>query len=589
MSNEIVRARKQLPVKATGAKQARPQGHSEQTKPMYEQVDPSEDIIDAQWWEEEPARAQAGWKEKWDSTKDYFDTKTQAKHDKRAADKEAQRQKLNDSVDLSEAAQVALLRSNIQGAGDKYMESLRDSGILAPGFNEGDRTQKLDMMHRVYGQMMVGACLRPLSQGVKGHTVVRAASTMAAMYMLSPTFRQTVKEYTEPVRTAIKGRIDDQTRDKADASGRRAGKANAVIDERNKAVREGNVERVARGEEPLPETEHVDANKYMAKKWRQRYDDLQFRERGNREMYTAQSAGMTEVALTEQAYAKLREPDADAATITESYQSMIKHLYQQAESDGLDREEVAAASRVVLGQRMVQDPRVQVMVSGLSHGAQRMTAPVQERIAGTDRTVKIWRGSFEDQLGREQSHTRYNDPEIKDQVVGAFTMRAPMSVIDHQNAMANTMAMTMADAVARGDMQGFNDDMAAYMVGYQAKAKDFDGSGLPGTMQTRLFQSRTMLASMTSDGLDEGQKQQVYSNAYVDAIEAVHEAFPEFSKQWTEKYGENWQGFMRDAAADPSAAYQLWHAQGGSQTRPGGQRRPEAGQSAPKPEPEYQP
>ncbi|BAS11891.1 hypothetical protein AHiyo8_01940 [Arthrobacter sp. Hiyo8] len=92
----------------------------------------------------------------------------------------------------------------------------------------------------------------------------------------------------------------------------------------------------------------------MSKRWQKRYDDLKFRERGHREMFTPRSAGMTEVALTENAFAALRQPGAQAEEIMESYNTMISRLYRQCEEDGLTREEVAESSRVVLASGCVR-------------------------------------------------------------------------------------------------------------------------------------------------------------------------------------------------------------------------------------------
>lgn len=595
MSTEIVRARKQLPVKSAG-NAARPQGRAtgptqtkKMTAPMYNTGEATDDIIDAEWWVEEPTEAHRPFEEKQKKAWGFFDTKPQERRGQKKADREKQREARNAEPELSREEEVELLKANVQDAGTRYMDALKESNILAPGFNDEQRTQKLDMMHRVYGQLMVGAALRPLANGVNPSAVVSAMTTMGTMYVLSPTFRQTVGEMLDPVREAVNSRIDSKASWKHQNSALRADKKNKSIDTRNEAIKEGNLERVARGEAPAELLERVSDDKYMSKQWRTRFEAVQFRERGNREMHTPLSAGMTEVALGEQAYRLMREDGADVGKIKESYNSMVSHLYQQAEADGLSREEVAAASRAVLGQRITDDPRTQLLVTGTAHGGCRMSDPVKRKLAGTDKTVRVWEGDFEDQLGEKQDLSRYKDPVTKDKLIGAFELRDPQPVISHQEAMANTMAATMGAAVSRGDMKAFNDDIAAYMIGFQAKARNFDGEGLNPEMKQRLFQSRTMLASMTSDGLGQEQQQSVYSNAYVDAIEAVHEYFPEFSKQWTETYGEDWQDFMRQAAADPEASYLQWQQQPASRSEQPRREPPRNEQAHPAPDEEYQP
>ncbi|WP_035769668.1 hypothetical protein [Arthrobacter castelli] len=579
------RARKHLPVNDTGTSGGT----------SYAQPDPHEEPVDAEWEEtnmndhgqhssgrQQQQGQRYSWKQQWEKARGFFATRAGDRKDRYQQGRAHWVEEMNASDDLSNRDELKLLRSNIADAGTQYMDSLRASNILAAGFNDDDRHQKTSALHDVHARMMMTSCMRPLQQGVSAASVTRAASMMATMYMLSPTFRSAVGEYAKSVGEAIQERVEAKADKKMGRAEFEAGRKNERIDGQN----------AQRSAEGKTEKRQVDPREKVGNKWQKRFDDMRFRQRGHREMYTPRSAAMTEVALAEQAFMKLREPDADTGQINDSYQNMVKHLYQQAEADGLNREEVAEASRVVLGERITEDPRMQTIAEGLSHGRDRMCAPRDERLNGTGTTVKVWHGQFEDYLGHETEHTRYKDPDTKDEVLGAFTVRGSMGADHHRMAMSETMTMTMSQAISDGDEQAFNEDLAGYMLGYSARARDFDGEDLPGAIPDRLFQSRTMLASMTADGFTDEQQQQTYSNAYVDAIEAMREKYPDFSRQWGQKYGEDWHDFMANATMDPAAAYQTWQTRersgfyGASGTP---RARPQPAASEQEPQPEYQP
>lgn len=579
------RGRKALPVTAATiheSRYTRPQGGADQGQP-----------IDAEWWEEDPADGpgpgRRGRQARWDRTRGFFATRAQRREEERARRREAEREQANSAENLTEREQLRLLRENIRDAGDKYMESLRRSMILVPGFNDDERIEKLSAMQRVYAETMVMAGMRPLKEGVSAASVVRVMSTMVAMYMLSPTFRHVVKERLEPISTAIQQRIDAKAESKLHWAHQQAAQLNAEIAETNEHVRELNLDRQAHGRRPRPDVKFVDPNRYVSKKWQQRYDDLKFRERGHREMFTARSAGMTEMALTENAFAALREPGADTETIIASYTTMIDRLYRQAEEDGVNREEVAEASRIVLGERIRQDPRVQVMVDGFAHGQWHMSPPHDERITGTEQVQKVWRGDFQDCTGSPVDPTRYGDAKGREGVLGAFTLRSQMGATVHQDRMAETMAMTMSQAAARGDLETFNQDLVGYMLGCVARAQKVDGDGMPGVIPQRLFQGRTMQAAMAADGVSEKGQRLLYSNAYADALEAVDAAYPEFARQWAQRYGPSWQQFTAQVGNNPAEAYDNWEAQqrsaAGTAT---GESAPGADQSSPGAASEYE-
>lgn len=438
----------------------------------------------------------------------------------------------------SEADQLADLRAETKAAGERYLQSLREAKIFAPGFTDDEREKKVSQLHMAYTSMMALTCLRPLINGVNTHAVVESVGTMTALWMLCPSFREQMQGYGEHVKNAVQTKIDARAHDELSLVG-------------------GDKSR-------------------LSSRWSKRLADAEFRERGHREPFTVESAAMTQVALAESAYDQMRTPDADMAAVLKSYESLIERIHAQIEDDGLDLTEVATATRMLIGHRMEAEPKLRVMFDGLGTGRYAKSEPEVVRVRGRDgeiRTGTRWLGGFEDLSG-----AALPDGEM-------FDLRQPMDADEHQVTIAETMAMRMRLSLATADLKGFGSDMTAYVMGYSTRdgsmAEGFDVSPLSRRTRVLLEQSHTMLEAMAADGISEVEQQRIYSNAFVDALEEVSEEFPELSAQWGRQYGDDWQSYMREAVVDPRLAYVDWvaHEQAQQSTsqsahagRPGTQR-----------------
>ncbi|MFD9867498.1 hypothetical protein ACFXI8_23735 [Streptomyces niveus] len=474
------------------------------------------------------------WRERLrDRTRGFFGHKTR----KRMADRDAEHRidvdlAEDESEGLDQREQLLKLRAETRLAGEKYMDSLRNSKLLVPGFNDEERDEQLSAMHHVYMQMMMQSCLKPLSRGVNINSVIQAASMMIAMRMLSPDFRKEMSSYLQPLKDKIQERINLRTR-------RMVNSAESGIAHRQRLFR--GVSSEARRERLLGSTDPRD---HLTRKWRKRFDDMQHRERGHREMYTPDSAAMTEVALMENAFWKMREPGADVGQIRDSYRAMRKRLHDQMGQDDLERQEVVQRARMIIGQRMEYEPELRTMFNGVAHGRIVKAPAHEERIAGADRIRTVWSGEFDDQLGQRLP---------KDAM---FTLRRPMDADTHQVQLAETMKTSILDSLNRGDEDGYGANMLGYLVGFAAKKQGLDTSGLPDMLQHRLDQSEVMIASMDIDGLPPQEQQRVYSNAYVDATEAVNEKYPDLEHELKRSLGENWQQTLQTAVDDPGAFFE---------------------------------
>lgn len=481
----------------------------------------------------EDADGARAWRERLrDRARGFFGEKTR----ERMADRERVYRIDVDRVDdesegLNQREQLLKLRAETRLAGEKYMASLRDSKLLVPGFNDEERTQDLGVMHHVYMQMMMQSCLKPLSRGVNANSIIQAVGMVMAMRMLAPDFKKEMDSYLQPLKDKIQERIDTRTRSMFAS-------AESGIAHRQRIFKD--VPSDARRERLIGSTDPRD---HLTKKWLKRFDAMQHRERGHREMFTPDSAAMTEVALMENAFWKMREPGADAGLIRDSYRAMRKRLHEQMSEDGLERQEVVQRARMIIGERMEYEPELRTMFNGVAHGRVVKAPAHEERIAGSDCVRTVWSGEFDDQLGQRL-------PED-----GMFTLRRPMDADAHQIQLAETMKTSLLDALSRGDQEGYGGNMLGYLVGFAAQKQGLDTSGLPDMLQHRLDQSEVMIASMDIDGLPPEEQQRVYSNAYVDAMEAVNEKYPDLEAELKRSLGENWQQTLQAAVDDPGAFF----------------------------------
>jgi hypothetical protein len=248
---------------------------------------------------------------------------------------------------------------------------------------------------------------------------------------------------------------------------------------------------------------------------------------------------MTEVALLENAFWKMRDPDNDSSEIYASYRAMRKRLRGQMAEDGLDRQEVVKRARTIIGHRMESEPELRLMFNGMAHGRIVKSAPHAEQMIGSDRVRDVWSGEFDDQLGRR----------IPDD--GMFTLRRPMDPAAHQVQLSETMVNSMLDGLQRNDQQAYTGSVMGYLVGFAARKEGLDTRGLPEALQRRMDQSESMLASMDIDGLPPDKQQEVYSNAFTDAMEEVGRQHPGVEEFLRRSFGHDWQATLQAAVDDP--------------------------------------
>lgn len=402
---------------------------------------------------------------------------------------------------------VSRLRRDVSAAGDTYMENVRKSDLLKKKQTPKERRSQLTGMHKGYTSMMMMACVQPLSQGLSGESLMSTLGMSASMWMLSPNFRNQVKDSVDDVRDSITKKI--KAREKSNIDNRRG----------------------PEGDTPL------------SAKWQRRLDKVERMERGDRDLFTAESAGMTEVALTENAYYAMREEGADIDLIRDNHAATMTDLYTLAAEDGVGAEDIARNARLFVGQRLEDEPELAGVFTELSHGQYVKGDPQEVREAGTNNTRTQWLGNYESRLG----HTV---------TTGSFALREPMSAEQHQMSVADTMAGDLIKLSRDHGADGLSMGMSSYMAGWGIK--DHPGyeklSAANSPLGERLRAADTMRATMTADGISPADQQAIYTGAYVDAMTVMGDRDPALIEEWNQRYGADWKNnmdtFMTKAKAD---------------------------------------
>jgi hypothetical protein len=427
------------------------------------------------------------------------------------------------------------LRREIDEAGRKYMAEVRKADLLAAKKTPRERSLQLTGIHKGYVSMMVLSCIQPLGEGVNAKSVLSMVGMGSAMWMLSPNFRAQVGDFGAQMREAITEKIDERKQGQIDKVLTKAGAK-------------------------------TEAGQPLSQRWQKKLERAERAECGGRDVYTAQSAGMTEVALVENAYFSMRMEGADAAGIQDRLSSMLTDLYEHAHEDGVEASEIATAARVVVGLRLEEEPEFASVFSELAHGQFARSDAREVRISGTEETARVWTGEFESRLGQKIE-------------AGSFGARGPMSHLEHQAAIADTMTADMVSLTRQHGVDGLNMGVVSYASAWGLK--DRPDYGAMAAMDTplgeRLRTSRIMMHSMGADGLDSSEQQRIYSNAYVDAMENISAMYPEVEQEWAGKFGANWRQNMRDFVSNPEGYMGQQGGQSADQADPQGPTAWEAG------------
>lgn len=488
--------------------------------------------------EERPKAAHTQhWHELREEARGYFNATAQAQAAAATEAKSDQRLRMRQtSLDDNQSSQLAALRHWVRGSGDQYLDSISQSNVLAPGFNDDARLEKMDAMQRVYTQMMLQGCLRPLKEGVGVSSIVQSIGVMSALTLMSPDFRAQLGSHVQPLRDDLERRIDARARSKAEQA-------------------------QATGQ-PL------------SGRWAKRVEFMDHQERGHRFPYTPTTAALAEVGLMENTAERMRAPGADAKTIHETYTGLRAHLHEQCEADGLERSEVVSNVRTIIGNRIQGDPEMATYFHGFAHGRVERAPDHEVRVPGASTNSSIWTGEFQDHHGQPLPSE------------GTPRLRMPMNAAEHQVQLTETLRTALERSAERGDVNGYRGDVLGYSIGFAAAGEQLDLEGLPNRLTQRFEAAELAMASMQIDGLDREQMAEVFSNAQTDAMERTHEKFPQFVQDVESAWGETWVTQMSQVARDPQGFVETIRGYASAaREHQGPRQRPHARAQQPPPQP----
>lgn len=446
------------------------------------------------------------WEHVREGSRQFFNATAQAQAAEAARQRNDQHLRMRQPVDQGATIreQMMDLRAAVRTSGDSYLESLSKANVLAPGFNDDERIEQMDAMQRVYVRMMMQGITRPLKQGANVNAVLQSVGVFTALTLMSPEFREQLGSKAAPVRKALQDHIDARTRskqEKADASG-----------------------------------------KTLGGRWAQRLEALEYKERGNRYMHTPMSAALAEVGLMENAAQRMRQPGLSKDQVEQihgTYTGLRSRLHEQAQQDGLSREEVAKNVRTIIGNRIEAEPELASYYQGFAHGRVQRAPDHEIRLRGSNRNTRVWTGAFMDQHGRDLPQE------------GTPRLRKPMSMEEHQAHLADTMEATLKYSAARGDSNGYREDVMGYGIGFAAAGEQLDLSKMPTEMKQRFEAAEVSMSSMQMDGFTRQDMAVIFSSALTQAMERTHKEFPTFVEETERAWGATWTEQMSRVAQNP--------------------------------------
>lgn len=396
---------------------------------------------------------------------------------------------------LRKATNDSGLDRAIRHAGERYIDQLVKGGkrdlVDDKEVMRRRAHEELDGAHKAYSSMMVLQCLRPLRKGVRVDTVMESMGTAAAMWITSPQFRQQMGVYQDQMKESIE----------------------KVIQNRESRAKRKESEVVSQG----------GSREDLSRRMRRR---LAKQERGDRCLYTPESAALAHVALAERLYESAREPDATAQyreQLKKVYDSSVSELYAMAGDDGVSAEEIETKMRMVVGERIKFHPEKAAAYNELAHGRYVPGAPRECSVAGSNTTVYQWVGDYKDCFAGD------------DIASGAFTVRMPQTVEEHRESLAETLAGEM-------NLASSPEQLDSVIISFYATSVLEDhpeALTLPmdDAEYERMQRVYAALASMEGDGLSKQERKTVFAAAFNDAVATMEQARPDLLAQWSQSSG----------------------------------------------------
>ena len=396
----------------------------------------------------------------------------------------------------------AQMNAGIAGSLASFDQRIRGSRSFGTDGDPKEKTGEIDAYRRTYSSLLMVECLRPLRGGVGASSVVSAAAMYAAAYMASPTFR----EYTKEIGAGVQDKVDN-------ALNKRAEKM------RGKEEKSG-----------WP----------MKKVWRDRLEKMRADERGDRAPYDLLSATTEEMAINDDAFLAMRQPDADVAGVEQRRVARVRSLYSMAKEDGISEEALSASTRWAVGQRILRNPQMGSMYNETAYDGFAPRGTVQ-RPGPDGKPVTQWSGQFSNRSG---------------QVItgGGFAPRQPLDAEGHQAVVELSVKEGLESVNSLAEM---DEALMAYgMAWKQAVDPEFGRQVRESNprLAGRLDESAAMIGAMRMDGISPAECHMAYVEGLSSAIEDLEAGNPAVAQMWSDRYGADWKESFAKVLADPDGA-----------------------------------
>lgn len=369
-----------------------------------------------------------------------------------------------------------------------------------------DARDQMRKNHDHFAGMMMMSAVAPLRKGLSAENLASVAGSIAIMWALSPKFR----DYTDGI--ADKLMKGSQADAEHKAANEKKGFLRKTVEERARSAKK--------------------AAKLLfgAKSEAQRMQDSD----PAHAPYQVDSAATQLVNMSDNAYTAMREPNANVEVILRKYGKLTEELEQDWEKQGLEREDVYARARWIVGQQSMEDPTVASRYIDTYTGNVQMSDNQSRRVNISNGWTQqnTWDGNWV--AGENQNVVIGRSAKF-------FTPRAPQRMQDHALSAAESMTNVMRTCM-RGSMKDparfkeFTTTMAVMTpqggeLGNSIDMINVAGSSNPSARGVQTMQS--LRAAMRADGYGPEQIDAVMNAGMNQAMDNIKQQFPEQMRDYT--------------------------------------------------------
>lgn len=294
-------------------------------------------------------------------------------------------------------------------------------------FNEQNQRPQVSVLTQFYHMQLMYSCVAPFSEGINMDTITRAGGMFLGAYLCSKQFRSQVEEY---------GKQHDHRKAEEQLAKLNAWEAkhNCELSPDKKAKRDKLLMQINDGRMPL----------------------------------SPKSTALTHLGFAKRAYADMRKPGVDFNRVMKEYNTAVGSLYEQAQADGCDFDEISRNFRMSVATLGSKDPSVNAMFEETCYGgfSPKVTSEYETHMTDNGPVTTeyaVFNGVYQTPDGKPYT--------------GLFHLREPMSVEEHVDAgvdmIARDLSLAGTDGAKFADFMIYNYSAENIATRRAAFADDF--------------------------------------------------------------------------------------------------------------------